>query len=151
MTMSSQFMLGFSRAAAKSPLHSVAVIYRAEDQDGVIAYDAEGQMVFRQVQTTFGVRDLPSEDKLGLWLGEYSGEDASAGAVTLTVLTQALLDHSFLIRMKGVLYHVLEVKAGDAAGVSVKVLAKAVVPPMPVLLAPDDPWPVIPLPPVVGP
>ena len=94
---------------------------------GLERLSVEGQWVFRQVQTSFGARDLPSKDKLA----------------------QALLDHSFLIRLKGTLYQVLEMQGADTAGVSVKVLVKEVVAPAPVLLAPDEPWPG--LPPVVGP
>lgn len=139
MSLSDAFMRGFARAAAKSPIHCPAVIYQAEPNGEGIAFD-QGQMVFREVQRTFGFRDLPSENALGIWQGEYQGE-GEAGGVTLTVLTEALLDHGNLIEMKGTLYHVMAVKAGDAAGVSVKVLGKAVQPPLPRLLAPGEAWP----------
>ncbi|MBJ2153598.1 hypothetical protein [Paracoccus sp. IB05] len=132
-------------------LYAPAVIYMAEaSPEGVVVYDDAGQVVFREVQRTHGFRDLPSEDKLGLWLSDYS-DDKDAGAVTLTVVTDSLLDHGFLIQHGGTLYNVMAVKAGDSIGAAVKVLARAMLPPVPVLLPPDETWPVIPLPPITDP
>ena len=63
-----------SRSHGGTYTASPATICRAEtDATGAMVYNAEGQLVFRQVQTTSGVHDLPSEDKPGLWLGDHSG------------------------------------------------------------------------------
>ncbi len=149
MSVRDAFRRGFSRVAAKSPFHQPAVIYRAEtDAGGVVIYDDQGQMVFREVERTHAFRDLPSEDRLGIWQGEYTDGTSHAGAVTLSVLTSTLLDHGFLIGMTDplgpTLFHVMAVKSGDVAGVMVKVLGKPVMAPMPRLLHPNEAWPPVP-------
>lgn len=97
--------------AKVSPLYKEAILYGVAHDEGVTACDAEGQILFDWIGTTYGYADKSKETVL-------TSSVSYEGSHLLTIISETAPNGLGLILLDGTFYGVLSVHSSDALGVS---------------------------------